>query len=102
MGSSIPAGIGCRQRGYSTAPSPFAMDADTLRDPGCLLADLFADYPDKPSQEPFYRPPHAEIWQSRGRDKNHRSFAAFVDTAASKLRMLAAFAPAQEGARCAS
>jgi hypothetical protein len=64
MGSSIPAGIGCRQRGYSTAPSPFAMDADTLGDLVCLLADRFADYLHKLPQEPVYRPLPTEIRQS--------------------------------------
>jgi hypothetical protein len=65
MGSSIPAGIGCRQRGYSTAPSPFAMNADTLRDLAYLLADRFADYLHKLPQEPVYRPLRTEIRQSQ-------------------------------------
>jgi hypothetical protein len=101
MGSSIPAGIGCRQRGYSTAPSPFAMDADTFRDLGYLLVDRFADYLDKLSQEPVYRPLPPEIRQSPETMPIPRQGVAPEDVIDGFLRTVLR-ASAEEGARCAS
>ena len=106
--------------GYSSVPSPFSMDDTTFRVLGHRLVDTLAAYLDKLPQEPVYRPLPAEVRQElegmgipaegvtpedvfdsflrlilpHGRGQNHPCFAAFVDPAASKLSMLAAFASA--------
>src|SRR6202161_441686 len=106
--------------GYTTVPSPFSMDHDTFRDLGYHLVDTLATYLDKLPQEPVYRPLPAAARRELekmnvpangvaaedvidgfmrlvlpyGRGQNHPCFAAFVDPAASKLSMLAAFASA--------
>jgi hypothetical protein len=105
MGSSVPAGIGCRQRGHNTAPSPFAMDADTFRGLGCLRADCFADYLDKFPQEPVYRPLPTEIRQSPETMPIPWQWVASEDVIDGFLRtvqLLAGHKPAEEGARCAA
>ncbi len=105
---------------YSRAPSPFAMDGNDFRLLGNRLVETLAAYLDKLPQEPVYRPLPAEVRQELegmelpaegespekiidgflrlvlpyGRGQNHPCFAAFVDPAASKLSMLAAFAAA--------
>jgi aromatic-L-amino-acid/L-tryptophan decarboxylase len=119
MGLPIPPG-GAIPGGYSTVPSPFSMDDMTFRDLGHRLVDTLAVYLDKLPQEPVYRPlpegvrrefecmaiPVAgsapdevidrfiQLVLPYGRGQNHPCFAAFVDPAASKLSMLAAFASA--------
>jgi aromatic-L-amino-acid/L-tryptophan decarboxylase len=106
--------------GYTTVPSPFSMDHDTFRDLAYRLVDALATYLDKLPQEPVYQPLPAPIRRELekmnvpangmtagdviddfmrlvlpyGRGQNHPCFAAFVDPAASKLSMLAAFASA--------
>ncbi len=106
--------------GYTTVSSPFSMDHDTFRDLGYHLVDALATYLDKLPQEPVYRPLPAAVRRELenmnvpangiaaddvidgfmrlvlpyGRGQNHPCFAAFVDPAASKLSMLAAFASA--------
>lgn len=106
--------------GYNTIPSPFSMDEATFRELGYQLVDRLAAYLDKLPQEPVYRPLPPEVRQELeemnipsdgvtpqevidgflrlvlpyGRGQNHPCFAAFVDPAASKLSMLAAFASA--------
>lgn len=106
--------------GYSAVPSPFSMSQDTFRDLGHRLVEALAAYLDKLPQEPVYRPLPAEVRLELeemsipaegsapedvvesffrlvlpyGRGQNHPCFAAFVDPAASKLSMLAAFAAA--------
>lgn len=105
---------------YSAIPSPFSMDDLTFRNLGHQLVDILAEYLEKLPEEPVYRPLPAEIRQELqsmtlpvegmvaqdviadflrlvlpyGRGQNHPRFAAFVDPAASKLSMLAAFAAA--------
>ncbi len=119
MGSPTPPGAR-RPGGYSTVPSPFSMDDMTFRDLGHRLVDTLAVYLDKLPQEPVYQPLPAEVRRELekmeipaegsaaedviedflrlvlpyGRGQNHPCFAAFVDPAASKLSMLAAFASA--------
>jgi aromatic-L-amino-acid/L-tryptophan decarboxylase len=109
-----------RTSGYSTVPSPFSMDDAAFRDLGHRLVDILASYLDKLPQEAVYRPLPAEVRLELdemtipaegmapedvvesflrlvlpyGRGQNHPCFAAFVDPAASKLSMLAAFASA--------
>jgi aromatic-L-amino-acid/L-tryptophan decarboxylase len=106
--------------GYATVPSPLAMDDMTFRDLGHRLVDTMAVYLDKLPQEPVYQPLPAEVRRELekmeipaegtaaeeviedflrlvlpyGRGQNHPCFAAFVDPAASRLSMLAAFASA--------
>src|SRR5258707_15006430 len=96
------------------------MDDLTFRSLGHQLVDTMAAYLEKLPREPVYRPMPAEIRQELetmnvpaegiapedvietflrlvlpyGRGQNHPRFAAFVDPAASKLSMLAAFASA--------
>jgi aromatic-L-amino-acid/L-tryptophan decarboxylase len=120
MGPPIPAGTTGQPGGYSTVPSPFSMDEETFRDLGHRLVDTLAAYLDRLPQEPVYRPLPAEARRELekmdipadgeapedviedfirlvlpyGRGQNHPCFAAFVDPAASKLSMLAAFASA--------
>ena len=105
---------------YRTAPSPFSMDDETFRDLGHRLVDTLAAYLDKLPREPVYQPLPAKVRQELqgmdipaagtapeeivedflrlvlpyGRGQNHPCFAAFVDPAASRLSMLAAFASA--------
>ncbi|HTZ23271.1 MAG TPA: pyridoxal-dependent decarboxylase [Streptosporangiaceae bacterium] len=92
----------------------------TFRDLGHRLVDTMAVYLDKLPQEPVYQPLPAEVRRELekmeipaegsaaeeviedflrlvlpyGRGQNHPCFAAFVDPAASRLSMLAAFASA--------
>src|ERR1700684_3399644 len=92
----------------------------TFRDLGPRLVDTLAVYLDKLPQEPVYQPLPTEVRRELekmeipaegsaaedviedflrlvlpyGRGQNHPCFAAFVDPAASKLSMLAAFASA--------
>jgi aromatic-L-amino-acid/L-tryptophan decarboxylase len=120
MGLAIPSAEVCGTEGYTTVPSPFSMDHDTFRDLGYRLVDALATYLDKLPQEPVYRPFPLPVRQELekmnvpangvaaetviddfmrlvlpyGRGQNHPCFAAFVDPAASKLSMLAAFASA--------
>jgi glutamate/tyrosine decarboxylase-like PLP-dependent enzyme len=96
------------------------MGGDTFRDLGHRLVDALAAYLDKLPQEPVYRPLPAEVQRELdemtipadgsapedvvenffrlvipyGRGQNHPCFAAFVDPAASRMSMLAAFAAA--------
>jgi glutamate/tyrosine decarboxylase-like PLP-dependent enzyme len=96
------------------------MDGTTFRLLGHELVDTLAAYLDKLPDEPVYRPLPADVRQELeemnipseglppeeviegflrlvlpyGRGQNHPCFAAFVDPAASKLSMLAAFASA--------
>jgi hypothetical protein len=105
---------------YAAVPSPFSMDEATFRDLGHQLVDTLAAYLDQLPREPVYRPLPAEVRSELelmnisadpqapedviegfyrlvlpyGRGQNHPRFAAFVDPAASKLSMLAAFAAA--------
>ncbi|HSR85474.1 MAG TPA: aminotransferase class I/II-fold pyridoxal phosphate-dependent enzyme [Streptosporangiaceae bacterium] len=114
-----PVDIGVAER-YSTIPSPFAMDDLTFRNLGHQLVDILAAYLEELPQEPVYRPLPADVQKELatmtipaegmvaediiagflrlvlpyGRGQNHPCFAAFVDPAASKLSMLAAFASA--------
>jgi aromatic-L-amino-acid/L-tryptophan decarboxylase len=119
MGPPTPPGA-CSPGGYSTVPSPLAMDDMTFRDLGHRLVDTMAVYLDKLPQEAVYQPLPAEVRRELekmeipsegsaaedviedflrlvlpyGRGQNHPCFAAFVDPAASRLSMLAAFASA--------
>jgi aromatic-L-amino-acid/L-tryptophan decarboxylase len=105
---------------YSTIPSPFSMDDLTFRNLGHQLVDILAGYLEKLPAEPVYRPLPTDVQKELaamtipaegmvaedviagfvrlvlpyGRGQNHPCFAAFVDPAASKLSMLAAFAAA--------
>jgi glutamate/tyrosine decarboxylase-like PLP-dependent enzyme len=105
---------------YSTIPSPFSMDDLTFRNLGHQLVDILAEYLENLPLEPVYRPLPADVRKELeamtfpaegivaedviagflrlvlpyGRGQNHPCFAAFVDPAASKLSMLAAFASA--------
>ena len=120
MGLTIPVVEARPTGGYSEVPSPFSMDSLTFRALGHRLVDTLATYLDKLPQEPVYRPLPAEVRRELedmnipsagtaaedviesffrlvlpyGRGQNHPCFAAFVDPAASKLSMLAAFAAA--------
>jgi aromatic-L-amino-acid/L-tryptophan decarboxylase len=120
MGLAIPSVEVLGTEGYSTVPSPFSMDHDTFRDLGYRLVDALATYLDKLPHEPVYQPLPAAVRLELekmnvpangvaaeevidgfmrlvlpyGRGQNHPCFAAFVDPAASKLSMLAAFASA--------
>jgi aromatic-L-amino-acid decarboxylase len=119
MGPPVPASS-ARPGGYSGVQSPFSMDDGTFRDLGHRLVDLLAAYLDELPREPVYRPLPTEVRRELeemnipvdgaapedviegfarlvlpyGRGQNHPCFAAFVDPAASKLSMLAAFASA--------
>jgi len=105
---------------YSTIRSPFFMDDLAFRNLGHQLVDILAAYLEKLPDEPVYRPLPAAVQKELatmtipaegmvpedviagflrlvlpyGRGQNHPCFAAFVDPAASKLSMLAAFAAA--------
>ncbi|HEY2314003.1 MAG TPA: aminotransferase class I/II-fold pyridoxal phosphate-dependent enzyme [Streptosporangiaceae bacterium] len=120
MGSPVPPGTALRTEGYSTIPSPFSMDDQTFRGLGHWLVDALASYLEELPREPVYRPLPAEVRREieemkipaegaapedvidsflrlvlpYGRGQNHPCFAAFVDPAAAKLSMLAAFASA--------
>jgi len=120
MGPPISPGAACQTGGYSTVPSAFSMDEEAFRALGHRLVDMLAAYLDKLPQEPVYRPLPADVRRELeklslpaegltpadvidgflrlvlpyGRGQNHPCFAAFVDPAASKLSMLAAFASA--------
>jgi aromatic-L-amino-acid/L-tryptophan decarboxylase len=120
MGHPVPAGNADGPGGYRNVPSPFSMDEDTFRDLGHRLVDTLASYLDKLPREAVYRPLPAEVQRELekmdipadgtspeavidgflrlvlpyGRGQNHPHFAAFVDPAASKMSMLAAFASA--------
>jgi aromatic-L-amino-acid/L-tryptophan decarboxylase len=120
MGLTIPVAETCHPDRYSTIPSPFSMDDLTFRVLGYQLVDALASYLDKLPQEAVYRPFPEEVRRELeemripsaglapedviesffqlvlpyGRGQNHPCFAAFVDPAASKLSMLAAFAAA--------
>jgi len=109
-----------RSVGYSDIPSPFAMDDEAFRDLGHGLVDTMGAYLEALPENPVYRPLPDEVRQEieemelpaegispkeileffdervlpYGRGQNHPCFAAFVDPAASKLSMLAAFAAA--------
>jgi aromatic-L-amino-acid/L-tryptophan decarboxylase len=106
--------------GYSDAPSPFALDDQAFRDLGHQLVDTLGAYLEALPGNPVYRPLPEEVRRQiaemrlpadgmapeqildffaqrvlpYGRGQNHPCFAAFVDPAASKLSMLAAFASA--------
>jgi aromatic-L-amino-acid/L-tryptophan decarboxylase len=120
MGLPVPAGAADHPGGYRNVPSPFSMDEDTFRDLGHRLVDTLASYLDKLPREAVYRPLPGEVQRELekmdipvggtapeavidgflrlvlpyGRGQNHPCFAAFVDPAASKMSMLAAFASA--------
>ena len=109
-----------RSVGYSDIPSPFAMDGDAFRELGHRLVDTMGAYLEALPENPVYRPlPDAvrrgieemelpaegiapkqileffdECVLPYGRGQNHPCFAAFVDPAASKMSMLAAFTAA--------
>ena len=109
--------ISPRPDGYAGVPSPFAMDSQAFRDLGHQLVDSMGAYLDALPENPVYRPLPEEVRQQiaemklpakgmepgqileffaenvlpYGRGQNHPCFAAFVDPAASKLSMLAAF-----------
>jgi aromatic-L-amino-acid decarboxylase len=110
----------CRPAGYGDVPSPFSMDGEAFRDLGHRLVDTMNAYleelPDNPVYQPLPDEVRRQIEEMRlpaegiapdeimdffarcvlpyGRGQNHPCFAAFVDPAASKLSMLAAFAAA--------
>jgi aromatic-L-amino-acid/L-tryptophan decarboxylase len=109
-----------RSVGYSDIPSPFAMDDEAFRNLGHRLVDTMGAYLEALPENPVYRPLPDQVRQEieemelpaegispkeileffdervlpYGRGQNHPCFAAFVDPAASKLSMLAAFASA--------
>jgi aromatic-L-amino-acid decarboxylase len=106
--------------GYRAVASPFSMEGTAFRDLGHRLVEVMGFYLDNLPQEPVYRPLSPQVRQELenidipaeglppevvfeeflrlvlpyGRGQNHPCFAAFVDPAASKLSMLAAFASA--------
>jgi aromatic-L-amino-acid decarboxylase len=106
--------------GYGGVASPFTLDDQAFRGLGHRLVDTLGAYLEALPGEPVYRPlpeearrriqemelpaggtdPEAilEFFTRHvlpyGRGQNHPCFAAFVDPAASKLSMLAAFASA--------
>jgi aromatic-L-amino-acid/L-tryptophan decarboxylase len=106
--------------GYGDVPSPFAMDDQAFRDLGHRLVETLGAYLEALPENPVYRPLPDEVRRQieemrlpvegiepdeilefftqrvlpYGRGQNHPCFAAFVDPAASKLSMLAAFASA--------
>jgi aromatic-L-amino-acid decarboxylase len=120
MGLPVPPDATSRAGAYSTIPSPFSMDDMTFRDLGHWLVDTLGAYLDELPREPVYRPLPADVRLELetmnipaegmapddviesflrlvlpyGRGQNHPCFAAFVDPAATKLSMLAAFASA--------
>jgi aromatic-L-amino-acid decarboxylase len=106
--------------GYANVLSPFTLDDQAFRDLGHQLVDILAAYLEALPDNPVYQPLPGEVRQQiadlqlpvqgmdpdeilefftrnvlpYGRGQNHPCFAAFVDPAASKLSMLAAFASA--------
>jgi aromatic-L-amino-acid/L-tryptophan decarboxylase len=110
----------CPSGDYSTVPSPFTIDDQTFRDLGHRLVEMMGAYLEMLPEGPVYRPLPHEVRQRLeemelpaegtaleeilgffaqhvlpyGRCQNHPCFAAFVDPAASRLSMLAAFASA--------
>ena len=120
MGLPVTTDSADRPEGYSAVPSPFSMDDETFRGLGHRLVDTLAAYLDELPREPVYRPLPPEVRRELeqmnvppegaapeevvetflrlvlpyGRGQNHPCFAAFVDPAATKLSMLAAFASA--------
>ncbi len=124
MGSPIPRDVssagGSSAGGYRDVASPFSMDGAAFRDLGHRLVEVMGSYLDNLPREPVYRPltPHVRQELEKleipsegispeaifeeftrlilpyGRGQNHPCFAAFVDPAASKLSMLAAFVSA--------
>src|ERR1700735_3325651 len=120
MGLPVPSGTASRAEGYAAVPSPFSMSEQTFRGLGHDLVDTLAAYLEQLPREPVYRPLPEEVRQELekmeipaegsaaedviedflrlvlpyGRGQNHPCFAAFVDPAASRLSMLAAFASA--------
>ena len=120
MGLPVTPDAAERTAAYSSVPSPFSMDDATFRGLGHRLVDTLAAYLDKLPGEPVYLPLPADVRRELehmnvpaegatpeevvetflrlvlpyGRGQNHPCFAAFVDPAATKLSMLAAFAAA--------
>ncbi len=116
---TLPAS-GCRPAGYGDVASPFSMDGEAFRDLGHRLVDTMGAYLEELPFNPVYQPLPDEVRRQieemrlpaegitpdeivdfftrnvlpYGRGQNHPCFAAFVDPAASKLSMLAAFAAA--------
>jgi aromatic-L-amino-acid decarboxylase len=110
----------CRPAGYGDVASPFSMDGEAFRDLGHRLVDTMSAYLEELPYNPVYRPLPDEVRRQieemrlpaegiepdeivdffarsvlpYGRGQNHPCFAAFVDPAASKISMLAAFAAA--------
>jgi aromatic-L-amino-acid/L-tryptophan decarboxylase len=106
--------------GYGDLASPFALDDRAFRALGHRLVDTLGTYLEALPENPVYQPLPDEVRQQieemrlpaegidpeaimefftqrvlpYGRGQNHPCFAAFVDPAASKLSMLAAFASA--------
>jgi aromatic-L-amino-acid/L-tryptophan decarboxylase len=106
--------------GYGDIASPFALDDKAFRDLGHRLVDTLGTYIETLPDNPVYRPLPDKVRRQieemelptegltpeeileffdqfvlpYGRGQNHPRFAAFVDPAASKLSMLAAFAAA--------
>ena len=106
--------------GYGDVPSPFSLDDQAFRDLGHRLVDTLGAYLEALPENPVYQPLPDEVRRQieemrlpaegikpeeildffaervlpYGRGQNHPCFAAFVDPAASKLSMLAAFASA--------
>jgi aromatic-L-amino-acid/L-tryptophan decarboxylase len=106
--------------GYGDIASPFALDDKAFRDLGHRLVDTLGTYIETLPDNPVYRPLPDKVRRQieemdlptkgltpeeileffdqfvlpYGRGQNHPCFAAFVDPAASKLSMLAAFAAA--------
>jgi len=113
-------GVTSGTKDYTQVASPFSMDEATFRGLGYQLVDTLAAYLEKLPGEPVYQPLPPEVRRELedmplsalgeapqevldtfmrlvlpyGRGQNHPCFAAFVDPAASKLSMLAAFASA--------
>ena len=106
--------------GYGDVSSPFALDDRDFRALAYRLVDTMGAYLEALPENPVYRPLPGEVRRQfeemklpaegirpeeilefftervlpYGRGQNHPCFAAFVDPAASKLSMLAAFASA--------
>ena len=109
-----------RPAGYGDVPSPFSLDGEAFRDLGHRLVETMSTYLEELPYNPVYQPLPEEVRRQieemrlpaegiapeeimdffarsvlpYGRGQNHPCFAAFVDPAASKLSMLAAFAAA--------
>ena len=109
-----------QSEGYGGVTSPFALDDPSFRALGYRLVDTLGAYLEALPENPVYQPlpdeARREIQEMKlpaggtepeailefftqhvlpyGRGQNHPCFAAFVDPAASKMSMLAAFASA--------